>query len=442
MTEIAEVDSGSSLRSRRPKSRRRIIDPVRSGAINQAFPADVIAKRRFGLFGLSFIVCVVLPTLVFTSYFVFVAPHEYRSDAKIVVRFASEDATYAPVNIQNPIKQLPGSTNNSLRLEPTANLPKTKPSSGVLFGSNTAASPEIYMVGDYIRSRAIIQDLGGKEFLRKIYDNPNVDSVARLPWPISLEHAWEYWNAKITATIDTQADSLTLSVRAFTPQDAVTLAQKIIEKSEHLVNSITEGSRRDALKRAEEEVKTTRIRLAKAQLALRQFRDTSNSVDPNLSATSANDTLTALVKDKIDLEINRSSLEGAVVAADAPTRRLLDAQIEAKDKQIKQLQSEMTSQTRDDALSGKLAKFQELELENEFAQNQYSTAQNAYQQARVQLAKQQLYLAMVTAPTTPEDPAYPRKLLDSALSFAFFLVLWGMITLVVAAIFDHVDYKR
>jgi capsular polysaccharide transport system permease protein len=297
---------------------------------------------------------------------------------------------------------------------------------------------EGYIVTDYIRSRTIISDIGGKDVLKKYYSRSNVDWLARLSPSASQEGAWRYWNRKVSATIEAQSNIVTLDVAAFSPKEAQQLTQTIVKSSEKLVNEISERSRRDAMKRAEEEVEKTRQRLSKARTALAEFRNSSNVIDPMLSATSISDTIMAVTKEKITLENSRDSLQG-MVAKDSPTRRLIDAQIEAKTKQINELQEQLTSQTRVNALSGKIASYTDLTLESQFAERLYSIAQAALQQARLEAERQQIYLALVVKPTLPEEVAYPRIFVDTALIFATLLVIWSMGALLVSAIRDHVD---
>jgi capsule polysaccharide export protein KpsE/RkpR len=78
-----------------------------------------------------------------------------------------------------------------------------------------------------------------------------------------------------------------------------------------------------------------------------------------------------------------------------------------------------------------------LELNEKFNEKMYTVAQASYEKARQEREKQQLYLVVVVRPTTPEAATYPQVTLTSALFFASTLVLWGIGTLLVAAVKDQ-----
>src|SRR5262249_17370425 len=165
----------------------------------------------------------------------------------------------------------------------------------------------------------------------------------------------------------------------FTPTDAHHLAELILEKSEALVNSISERSRHDALMRAQGEVTRAENRLRQAQTALLAFRNKEKLIDPSMSAQSIGDTITELTKKRLLLENNRAALRAA---ADSPTLRVVTARIDALDKQIEGLKKQLTSRTQDTAISGQIAGFENLQIEVGFAEKLYSLAQASYEKAR------------------------------------------------------------
>jgi capsular polysaccharide transport system permease protein len=306
--------------------------------------------------------------------------------------------------------------------------------SGGLGTSST--TQDVFIVADYIRSRTIIEDLGGKETLFDVYSRGDVDWLSRLSPRVPLEKAWRYWNRKVSAVIDTPSGIITLDVRAFRPDDAQRLARAILDKSEVLVNEISERSRRDAMMRAMSEVRMAEDRLRKARAELADFRNKNNLIDPMLSAKTINDNIGKLLQDRVALENNRATL-GNSVTPDSPMLRVLNAQIAALDQQISNLRNQLTSQSKDDALSTQMAGYETRQIEVQFAERLYSIAQDAYDAARREQEKQQLYLITVEQPSTPEKPTYPRIFLDTLTVFAACLALWSMAALLVASVRDH-----
>src|SRR5262249_25381638 len=138
-------------------------------------------------------------------------------------------------------------------------------------------------------------------------------------------------------------------------------------------------------------------RLRKARAALADFRNTHGLLDPILTAKTVNDNIGKLLQDRVVLENNRASL-GSSVSPDSPTVRVLSAQISAIDQQIANLRSQLTSQSKSDALSMQIAGYESRQLEVQFAEKLHSIAQDAYNAARREQERQQLYLVTVEQP--------------------------------------------
>lgn len=384
----------------------RAVTALRSVAI-----LNLVAYRRLGLLGYSFVVFVCFPAAIYFFYLVVLASPEYESEARFAVRGSSESRNTAITDALSALSTAIG-------------------------GRSTAQ--DSFIVADYIRSRTIIEDLGGKEVVENIYAKKDVDWLSRLSKGLSLEDVWEHWRRKVTAIIDTQSNVITLRARAYTEADAKALADKILHRSELLVNEISERSRRDALLRAEAEVNLALQRLSRIRASLLEFRTESSTIDPVSSATSLSETLTALSREKIKLEGNHESLRG-VMDQNAPTMRFLATQIESVEQQIKNLQEKLTSRTKDaGAISGQLAVYEDLQLQSQFAEKLFTISQASFEKARVEQDKQQLYLVTIVRPTMPEEATYPKPLISAGVVFALCFMLWSMVTLVAASIRDHI----
>jgi capsular polysaccharide transport system permease protein len=393
-----------------PASVKRVSGAI-ANAVGSGIRLNTIARRRLGILWYTFIICVCLPAIIYFAYLLLVASAEYESEARFAVRGPSE-------------------ARNTAITDALASL------SSVVGGRSTAQ--DSFIVADYIRSRTIIEDLGGKRVVENIYSKGDVDWFSRLAPEQTLEDVWDYWRHKITTIIDTQSNVLTLRVKAFAPRDAKDLADRIVQRSELLVNEISERARSDALSRAQTEVNLALQRLAKLRAALLEFRTASSTIDPVGSATSLSETLTTLSREKITLEGNREALK-SVMDKNAPTLRFLSTQIESIDQQIKILQDKLTSRTETSStLSGQLAVYEDLQLQSQFAEKLFTIAQAGYEKARAEQEKQQLYLVTIVRPTMPEEAAYPKPFVSAAVVFAVCLMFWSMVTLVIASIGDHI----
>lgn len=382
-----------------------------AGSLLSLATLNAAIYRRLGILWYSFLICVCLPAVIYLFYLFLFASAEYESEARFAVRGANENRNAA--------------ITDALAVLSTA------------VGGRSSAQ-DSFIVADYIRSRTIIEDLGGKAVVESVYSKSNVDWLSRLTVDQPLEDVWEYWRGKVTAIIDTQSNVLTLRVRAFEPGDAKQLAEKVLRLSEQLVNDISERARRDSLSRAEAEVELALQRLAKIRASLLAFRTGANTIDPVSSATSLSETLMALSREKIALEANREALSG-VMDKNAPTVRHLSSQIDAIEQQIKILQERLTSPVKDgSAISGQLAVYEDLQLQGQFAEKLFTISQAGFEKARAEQEKQQLYLMTIVRPTMPEEATYPKPFINAGIVFALCLMLWSMVALIVASIDDHI----
>lgn len=365
--------------------------------------------RRFGLFGLSFCAFVLVPTVIAFLYTVTLASEQFVSEARFAVR--SPDVKPSPAS--DALSMLSSFT-------------------GV-----RSTTQDAFIVADYIRSRTIIEDLGGKSAVAEIYSRRGVDWISRLKSTASLEDTLFYWRRKVLVAIDTQSNIVTLRVFAFNREDAKSLADRIVQRSEALVNEISLRSRRDAYARAETEVQLAMQRLGTLRAALLSFRNKANVIDPLAGAVSIGETLTLLTREKITLESNRSSLRKSIDET-SPTIRLLSTQIDSIDKQIALLQSRLTGHVKGlETAAGQLADYEDLKLQSQFAEKLLEISQGSLERARREHQQQQLYLVSVVQPTIPEEATYPRPVIDPAIAFSIALVIWSMVALVIGSIRDH-----
>ncbi len=387
--------------------------PQRSVAVaEKAVRLSVALKRRVGWFGISFLCFVATPTLFCFLYLTLFASPQYESEARFVVRTAE-------TNVPNIGDQLSG------------------------FGALTALTgikstvQDAFIVTDYIRSRTLIDDIGGKTELHKIFARPGVDYISKLRPSKSLEDALYYWRRQVTASIDTQSNVITLKVLAFAPEDAKALAETIIQKSEQLVNEISARNRSDSYARAEGEVQRALQRLSTLRAALLSFRTKSSTIDPMLNATSLGEVLTQLTREKIALEANRTSLE-EMLNKSAPSVRFLTTQIESINQQIDDIQSRLTGRVKGlQTSAAQLADYEDLKLQSMFAEKLLELAQSGLDRARVEVERQQLYMMTIVRPTTAEEARFPRPFTGTLIFFTLCIVIWSMIALVLASIFDH-----
>lgn len=385
--------------------------------IRQGFEgmADTLATARSGasggLIGRSFVYAVVLPTFLFWLYAYFWQSERYVAETRLTVRAAQHEKKTTGTDAASMISKFTG-------------------------GGPDMSSQDGFIVLNYVKSRAIVADLGGREYMEKKFARSSIDYFSRLGKNANAEEVWKYWLSHISASVDTLSGILTVRADAFMPKDALEVARDIVRLSEELVNKITLRNRSDALSRAELEVTLSRQMLAEAREKTLQFRNKNVLIDPGSRATSIGELMGKLTLERIDI-VNALSTFSSSLSGDAPSQRLQRTRLAAIDQQLAELKKKLTDSNASDTVSAQIASYERLKLDEQFAEKLYSIAQSSYHRARQELEKQQLYLITVVEPTLPESATYPKVVVNTLLLFSALLVTWAAISLIYASIEDH-----
>lgn len=378
------------------------------------FPAT---RRRPPWVLISFIACVVLPAMAAQVYFIFIATDQFIAEARAVVRSAEQESAVQSAMSQSGSSGAGSNSTSALSL--------------------STLGPNAYVVTNYIRSRAVVDDLGKMMDLRAIFRRPEADFWARLKSDATVEDLVDYWKDMVTTYVDGPSGIVTVKIRAFRPDDALALTQAVLKLSEQLVNEMTERARRDAMQFGEREVQRADVRVRAALGELRHYRDDEGLIDPVKTADETGKLLLQLLAEKIRLESDLF-VASRSLTKNAPSVQNLTARLEITDVQISKLKEKLTGETPEIRnVAAKLARFEELEVQRQFAERLYTMAQDGLERARMTAERQAVYLTVFVPPSLPEDSLYPRRVAFSILAPLALLVLWSIVALIWASIEDH-----
>lgn len=371
-----------------------------------------IVSATSGIGGLlsSFVLMVLVPTIAAGLYYGLMASDVYVSEAKFAVRGSGE--------------KLPSSSSAALSMFSSL--------------SSMNSNQEAYVLANYIQSRPLIEKMEKQVGVRDIFTRADIDRLSRLSADAPAERLRRYWDKMVVASIDNLSGVLNLEVRAFRPQDALAIAQAILVESETLVNDISRRKRTDTVAFAREEVARAEKRLKDARIAIEEFRNASGTLDPVKSAEATSRVLIALRTQKIDFE-NEIATARRTLSDSSPSVQILSARLKATSDQIATIEAQLTSKGEggDNPASRKLARYEGLELEREFAEKVYILTLAALERSRIEADRQQLYLVTFVPPGLAERPLFPNRPAATAVVFACAIAIWSVLSLLVAAVKDH-----
>ncbi|MBN9516558.1 MAG: capsule biosynthesis protein [Alphaproteobacteria bacterium] len=344
-------------------------------------------KRRLKLKGVvSFLLLVALPTCLAVTYFAFFAASRYESEARFILRS-------------------PGRTMS-------AQLPNILQAAGI-----ARASDDGYIVREFLESRDAMETLENNANLKAAYAAGGHDFIWKFPnFFTSRTEEGLYWHYQrmMSADFDNTTGVSTLKMQAFTPEAAQRLAAALLESAESLVNRLNERARQDAIKLADAEVERMRVRALAAQAALTSFRERERLVDPSQVTLAVLETIARLSVEVATLSVQIGELEKT--SRNSPQITPLRSRRSAIEAQIATERHRLAGDAQ--AIAPRIAEYERLMLEREFAAKALITAMTALETARVEAQRQQVYLEKVATPARPDYPAYPLR------------VVWCLVVLV------------
>lgn len=346
-----------------------------------------------------FVCVVILPTVLAALYFGLIASDIYISESQFVVR-SPEGQTATPL--------------------------------GFLFkGSGfNRAQDDSYTVQKLIVSRDALHQLDKSMNIRKIFQKGDIfSSFASFGIYNSFEDLYLYYQNRVLTAIEADSSIITLSVRSFDAQDSQKINQRLLEMSEELVNRLNERGRKDMIRFAAQEVADAEEKAKKVALLLAEYGVVNPAQESAIKLQQI-----AKLQDEL-ITVNANLIQLQTLAKENPQIPVLQKRaqvIEANiDKILKGLgQNASVSDSAD---------FQRLVLENDFARNRLASALASLENARNEAQRQHFYLERIAQPSLPDEAMEPRRLRGIAVVFVVGLIFWGVLSMLIAGIREHLD---
>ncbi|RVP15535.1 RkpR, polysaccharide export protein [Sinorhizobium meliloti] len=359
-------------------------------------------RWRHAIIGASFLGLVAVPATLASLYMAFIAADQYHSTASFAVR------------------SIEGGVSSDI-------LGMFTQASG---GSTVSDS---YILMDYLLSERMAADADRRFKLEDVYATRGLDYFYGIGSDLPIEDKLSYWRDMVKVSFDHASGIMQVTVRAFEPKQAQEIAQFIVDQSDNLVNSLSLSARNDVLRAAQDEVLAGEARLAKARAGLREYRDKSQEVSPKEAAKLAVQLIGGLEGELTKLNADLATAKSQM-SEDTPRIRVLKTRIESLEQQLaverQRLGTGEKASASDDPnapdVAGRIAEFEELETEREFAERAYTAALGSLEKARIEANNRQRYLALFIEPTLSQMAQYPTRLLNAFLVTLGLLFAWGV----------------
>ena len=354
-----------------------------------------------------FLITVVAPTALAIIYYGFIASDIYVSQTQFVVRSPDKPAASGL---------------------------------GVLLKSVgfSNAGDEIFATQEYVVSRDALRTLNKQGAVEAAYTRPGISIFDRfnpLGWNGSFEDLYDYYVKRVGIEHDATSSITTLSVGAFTAQDAFRFNKQLLSQAEQLVNRLNTRGQSDLVEYAKRETEEAEQAGLKASRELAQFRDQRGVIDPEKQATVQLQLVSKLQDELIGARTQLAQLRA--LAPENPQIPLLETRIGSLTREIDVALGKVTGASN--SLSGTAVRYQRLELEREFAGKRLAAALTSLQEARNEARRQQAYVERIVQPSLPDEAQQPRRWRGIFATLVLALVAYGIFTMLVAGIREHKD---
>ena len=373
-------------------------------------PAKPARPRQRHLFLLtSFLLIVAMPALLAIFYLWTRAADQYASDVAFSVRTEEKGSA---IELLGGITELSGSSSSD---------------TDILFA--------------YLKSQELVSRVDARVDLRSIWSRVSHKDDPMFAYDNSgtIEDLQDHWERKISIIYDSGTGLIDLEVLAFDPQDALKVAQVVLDECAAMINSLSSIAQEDSIKYTRDELANAVERLKEARQALTTFRNRTQIVDPQIDTQNQMGLLVTL----------QQQLANALIEFDLlqDTTRDNDPRVTQAERRIEVINARIVSERRklglgDDGGSGEafanlVGEYEGLIVDREFAETAYIASLAAHDAALAETRKQSRYLAAHVKPTLAEKAEYPKreKMLGLLLIFSFFA--WSIVCLIYYSLRDR-----
>lgn len=353
------------------------------------------------------LVIVLLPTLLLSTYYAFFAADEYESEAHFIVR-STESNQSSPSGIGQALSMV---------------------------GVSDQGQSNGLSVADYLSSHDAVAALRSRYDLVGRYRRPEADLFSRLgsadPTP---ERLLSYYQKQVNVKLDSDTNIISLRVRAFRPSDSYVLINGLLALGEQRVNQMNQRANEATLSSAREQMAEAEKAVTESQMALTAFRQGRRNIDP-VATGEAQIALVSKLQGSLAIARAQAAAMSGSLNASSPQARAMAARVRSLEIQVSSAQSDLSGGAH--SIAANVGDYQELKIREDFAAKRYDAAAASYQRAREQADKQKLFIIRVVDPNMPVKATYPKALKIIATVFFGLALCYGIGWLIGAGVREH-----
>ena len=309
-----------------------------------------------------------------------------------------------------------------------------------LFGGfadvSTTGSSDSDILYEFIRSQEMVEALELRLSLSALYAKPQSDPVFAYKAGGTIEDLLDFWHDMVRVTYDSTTELIEVRALAFTSEDAHAIATEIFNESVRLVEELSAIAQDDTIAFAASEVERAVDRLKRVREALTAFRSRTQIVDPTADLEGQMGLLSTLEQQLAEALIQADLLRESTRAGD-PRITQADLRISVIEARIAEERRNLGRGGDGEDYATKLAEYERLAVDREFAEQAYTAALATYDQALAEARRKSRYLAAYIKPTRAQASEFPRQEVLLGLAAFFLIAAWAIAVLVFYSVRDR-----
>lgn len=356
---------------------------------------------------LDFLV-VILPMVLVTVYYIFIATTLFASESKVIVKHTTDSASEL-VGLSLPF----------------------------LGGTGGASDEDALHLKEFLQSADILERLDKRLGLRKEYSLKKLDIINMLsPWA-TKEEFLRLYRKRVDIGFDDKTGVLTIRTLGSTAEFAQKLNQTILQEAEKFINELSHKIAREQVDFASQELRRARKGLDEAKENLLGYQNKNEILDPAISAEVANRVIADLQAQLVSKEIELNTL-GSMLQSNA-------AQVVTLRKSIvdirRQIEIEKQKLVSPDvlALNRVAASYLDYKAMVDFQTDIYKVSLAAFEKMRLDAIRKVKSLAIISNPQLAEESENLKHVYMLAAWLFGLSLLFGLTKLTIEIIEDHRD---
>lgn len=355
----------------------------------------------------AFLSIVVFPWVISGAYMLLIESPLYESTAKVLIEKSNQDS------------------NMSISIG--------------LLGNNDESSNNTYLTQDYIRSRDMMGLLEENLNFIEYFKSHSIDFLSRLKKDPKQKDLLKYYQKKVLAEYDPTTKELLIATRAYDPDYAKKMLEQVLFHTRIFVNRVANTLANDQYEFAAKQLKIAKKKLYDAEKAIMAFQNSHGLFDPKQAVQVISEVMAQLKAKLVEKQTDLITLS-SYMRPNSSKIVALKEEVKALKQQIKnQTTSLLGNAQQERKLNSVLTDYEWLQLSLKFATLEYEATQQAFDAAKVKLAKQQNLVIEVTSPNLPDDYAYPQISYQLINIFILLLMLFGLVKMAVMVVQEHRD---